>query len=37
MGRRSLIGVDVRKSAGTVNEVLLSGSSISVMRGEIQL
>ncbi|ASW07549.1 MULTISPECIES: PhzF family phenazine biosynthesis protein [unclassified Rhizobium] len=37
MGRRSLIGVDVRKSAGTVNEVLLSGSSVSVMRGEIQL
>ena len=37
MGRRSTIGVDVRKSAGTVNEVLLSGSSICVMRGEIRL
>jgi trans-2,3-dihydro-3-hydroxyanthranilate isomerase len=37
MGRRSLIGVDVSKSAGTVNEVLLSGSSIPVMRGEIPL
>lgn len=37
MGRRSLIGVDVRKSAGTVNEVLLSGSCVSLMRGEIQL
>ncbi|AYG67239.1 MULTISPECIES: PhzF family phenazine biosynthesis protein [unclassified Rhizobium] len=37
MGRRSLIGVEVKKTAGTVNEVLLSGSSVSVMRGEIQL
>ncbi|MBN8949455.1 MULTISPECIES: PhzF family phenazine biosynthesis protein [unclassified Rhizobium] len=37
MGRRSIIGIDVRKSAGTVNEVLLSGSSVFVMRGEIQL
>ncbi|TXH99048.1 MAG: PhzF family phenazine biosynthesis protein, partial [Rhizobium sp.] len=37
MGRRSSIGVDVRKSSGTVNEVLLSGSSIQVMRGEILL
>ncbi len=37
MGRRSLIGVHVRKSAGTVNEVLLSGRSIHVMRGEILL
>ena len=37
MGRRSVIGVDVKKSAGTVNEVLLSGSSVFVMRGEIRL
>jgi trans-2,3-dihydro-3-hydroxyanthranilate isomerase len=37
MGRRSVIGVDVRKSAGTVNEVLLWGSCISIMRGEILL
>lgn len=37
MGRRSLIGVDVRKSTGTVNEVLLSGSCVNVMRGEILL
>jgi len=37
MGRRSVIGVDVRKSAGTVNEVLLSGSCVHVMRGEILL
>ncbi len=37
MGRRSLIGVDVKKSAGTVNEVLLSGSSVFVMRGEIRV
>lgn len=37
MGRRSLIGVDVSKSAGMVNEVLLSGSCVNVMRGEILL
>lgn len=37
MGRRSVIGVDVRKSAGTVNEVFLSGSSVAVMRGEVLL
>ncbi|MGY5808361.1 PhzF family phenazine biosynthesis protein [Rhizobium sp. LEGMi198b] len=37
MGRRSVIGVEVRKSSGTVNEVLLSGSSVHVMRGEILL
>ncbi|NLS15193.1 PhzF family phenazine biosynthesis protein [Rhizobium sp. P40RR-XXII] len=37
MGRRSVIGIEVKKTAGTVNEVLLSGSSIHVMRGEIRL
>ncbi|MFK0161990.1 PhzF family phenazine biosynthesis protein [Rhizobium sp. NPDC090279] len=37
MGRRSLINVDVSKSAGTVNEVLLSGSCVHAMRGEILL
>ncbi len=37
MGRRSLINVDVRKSAGLVNEVLLSGSCVHAMRGEILL
>ncbi|ENN87332.1 phenazine biosynthesis protein [Rhizobium freirei PRF 81] len=37
MGRRSVIGVEVRKTAGVVNEVLLSGSSVHVMRGEILL
>ncbi|MBB3290008.1 MULTISPECIES: PhzF family phenazine biosynthesis protein [unclassified Rhizobium] len=37
MGRRSLIGVEVKKTAGTVNEVLLSGSSVRVMRGEVLL
>ncbi|MBM7050230.1 MULTISPECIES: PhzF family phenazine biosynthesis protein [Rhizobium] len=37
MGRRSLIGVDVRKSDGVVNDVFLSGSCVKVMRGEILL
>ncbi|NLR99685.1 PhzF family phenazine biosynthesis protein [Rhizobium sp. P38BS-XIX] len=37
MGRRSVIGIDVRKSSGVVNEVLLSGSSVRVMHGEILL
>ena len=37
MGRRSVIGVDVRKSAGIVNDVFLSGSCVKVMRGEILL
>jgi len=37
MGRRSLIGVDVRKSDGMVNDVFLSGSCVKIMRGEILL
>ncbi|MDL2409018.1 PhzF family phenazine biosynthesis protein [Rhizobium calliandrae] len=37
MGRRSVIGVAVMKSSDTVKEVLLSGNSIQVMRGEILL
>ncbi|MBB6483898.1 PhzF family phenazine biosynthesis protein [Rhizobium lusitanum] len=37
MGRRSVIGVEVGKTAGVVNEVFLTGSSVHVMRGEILL
>jgi trans-2,3-dihydro-3-hydroxyanthranilate isomerase len=35
MGRRSLIGLDVKKSAGSVTDVFLSGHCVSVMRGEV--
>ncbi|MDE1996132.1 MAG: PhzF family phenazine biosynthesis protein, partial [Rhizobiaceae bacterium] len=35
MGRRSVIGLDVRKSAGVVTDVFLSGDCVSVMRGEV--
>ncbi|MEF0940616.1 PhzF family phenazine biosynthesis protein [Rhizobium sp. BR 362] len=35
MGRRSLINLDVRKSAGSVTDVFISGDCVSVMRGEI--
>jgi len=35
MGRRSLIGLDIKKSAGSVTDVFLSGQCVSVMRGEI--
>ena len=35
MGRRSLIGLDIRKSEGIVTDVFLSGQCVSVMRGEI--
>lgn len=35
MGRRSLIGLDVRKSDGIVTDVFISGQCVSVMRGEV--
>ncbi|MBB3611184.1 PhzF family phenazine biosynthesis protein [Rhizobium sp. BK602] len=35
MGRRSLIDLDVRKSAGSVTDVFVSGDCVSVMRGEV--
>jgi trans-2,3-dihydro-3-hydroxyanthranilate isomerase len=35
MGRRSLIGLDIRKSDGVVTDAFLSGQCVSVMRGEI--
>ncbi|WFU08137.1 PhzF family phenazine biosynthesis protein [Rhizobium sp. CB3090] len=35
MGRRSLINLGVRKSAGSVTDVFISGDCVSVMRGEI--
>ncbi|MFT4180323.1 MAG: PhzF family phenazine biosynthesis protein [Rhizobium sp.] len=35
MGRRSLIGLDVRKSAGSVTDVFVSGDCVGVMRGEV--
>ncbi|HEY0124034.1 MAG TPA: PhzF family phenazine biosynthesis protein [Rhizobium sp.] len=35
MGRRSLIGLDIRKSEGIVTDVFLSGQCVSVMRGEV--
>ncbi|MBB3457880.1 trans-2,3-dihydro-3-hydroxyanthranilate isomerase [Rhizobium sp. BK313] len=35
MGRRSLIGLEVKKSAGSVTDVFLSGRCVSVMRGEV--
>ncbi|PDS75611.1 PhzF family phenazine biosynthesis protein [Rhizobium sp. L43] len=37
MGRRSIIALDVVKSGGIVTDVVISGSCISVMRGEIIL
>jgi len=37
MGRRSVIGVEISKTVGMVNEVFLTGSSVHVMRGEILL
>lgn len=35
MGRRSLIGLDIRKSGGIVTDAFLSGQCVSVMRGEV--
>ncbi|MQB42020.1 PhzF family phenazine biosynthesis protein [Rhizobium sp. ICMP 5592] len=35
MGRRSLIGLDIRKSGGIVTDAFLSGQCVSVMRGQI--
>jgi trans-2,3-dihydro-3-hydroxyanthranilate isomerase len=35
MGRRSLIGLDVKKSGGIITDVFLSGHCVSVMRGEV--
>ncbi|MEZ2220293.1 PhzF family phenazine biosynthesis protein [Rhizobium sp. RCC_161_2] len=35
MGRRSLIGLDIRKSGGIVTDTFLSGQCVSVMRGEV--
>ncbi|ARQ11604.1 phenazine biosynthesis PhzC/PhzF-like protein [Rhizobium etli] len=37
MGRRSIIALDVAKSGGTVTDVVISGSCVAVMRGEIIL
>ncbi|MBY3612824.1 PhzF family phenazine biosynthesis protein [Rhizobium bangladeshense] len=37
MGRRSIIALDVTKSGGIVTNVMISGSCVSVMRGEITL
>ncbi|MBB3915491.1 PhzF family phenazine biosynthesis protein [Rhizobium fabae] len=37
MGRRSVIALDVAKSAGIVTDVVISGSCVPVMRGEILL
>lgn len=37
MGRRSVITLDVAKSGGIVTDVVISGSCVSVMRGEISL
>ncbi len=37
MGRRSLIGLEVKKSAGSVTDVFLSGRCVSVMRGEVDI
>ncbi|EJZ18404.1 PhzF family phenazine biosynthesis protein [Rhizobium sp. Pop5] len=37
MGRRSLIALDVAKSGGIVTDVVISGSCVPVMRGEILL
>ncbi|NEJ70402.1 PhzF family phenazine biosynthesis isomerase [Rhizobium phaseoli] len=37
MGRRSVIALDVVKSGGTVTDVVISGSCVPVMRGEIIL
>ncbi|MBB4566416.1 PhzF family phenazine biosynthesis protein [Rhizobium leucaenae] len=35
MGRRSLINLDVRKSAGSITDVFISGDCVSAMRGEV--
>jgi len=37
MGRRSIISLDVSKFRGTVTDVVISGSCVPVMRGEIIL
>ncbi|MBB3646823.1 trans-2,3-dihydro-3-hydroxyanthranilate isomerase [Rhizobium sp. BK619] len=37
MGRRSIIALDVVKSNGIVTDVIISGSCVAVMRGEIIL
>ncbi|MBX4938375.1 PhzF family phenazine biosynthesis protein [Rhizobium binae] len=37
MGRRSIIALDVAKSGGIVTDVVVSGSCVAVMRGEIIL
>ncbi|OWV87057.1 PhzF family phenazine biosynthesis protein [Rhizobium sp. R635] len=37
MGRRSIIALDVVKSGGIVTDVVISGSCVFVMRGEITL
>ncbi|GGD86010.1 MULTISPECIES: PhzF family phenazine biosynthesis protein [Rhizobium] len=37
MGRRSIIALDVVKSGGIVTDVVISGSCVPVMRGEIGL
>jgi trans-2,3-dihydro-3-hydroxyanthranilate isomerase len=37
MGRRSVITLDVVKFNGIVTDVVISGSCVSVMRGEISL
>ncbi|HEX8045123.1 PhzF family phenazine biosynthesis protein [Rhizobium sp.] len=35
MGRRSLIGLDIRKSGGIVTDAFLSGQCVGIMRGEV--
>ncbi|WP_064694389.1 PhzF family phenazine biosynthesis protein [Rhizobium aegyptiacum] len=37
MGRRSIIALDVTKSDGAITDVIISGSCVAVMRGEIIL
>ncbi|MBX4957887.1 PhzF family phenazine biosynthesis protein [Rhizobium lentis] len=37
MGRRSIIALDVVKAGGVVTDVMISGSCVPVMRGEITL
>jgi len=37
MGRRSIIELDVVKTAGTVADVTISGSCVPIMKGEIIL
>jgi len=36
MGRRSVIGVEVRKEGGVVREVFVAGECVAVMRGTVE-